>query len=244
MMTSTPKAIRLGLGPNLAQFSLLVVVNAFVGAMVGLERTHPAGHRRAGLPPRRADGGPLLHRRLRRHQGAHQLLRRAALGLRRPQARARRRLARRAAGSLPPHVGALVELGPLRERAARREPGPHLVDHGHHEDRPRRARAPRSRDGAQRVRRLRRGRALRARDRLHGGSVRAAARSRSISGSRSPRSVSCSRRCSFARRTATRTTRRRTTRRRPTPPRSRSGRSSCARRSAIGTCRQSARPAS
>src|SRR5438128_11411648 len=31
--------IRLGLGPNLAQFTLLVVVNAFVGAMVGLERT-------------------------------------------------------------------------------------------------------------------------------------------------------------------------------------------------------------
>ncbi|HEU0029182.1 MAG TPA: MFS transporter [Kofleriaceae bacterium] len=33
------RAIRLGLGANLAQFSLLVVVNAFVGAMVGLERT-------------------------------------------------------------------------------------------------------------------------------------------------------------------------------------------------------------
>jgi MFS family permease len=32
-------AIRLGLGPNLAQFSLLVVVNAFVGAMTGLERS-------------------------------------------------------------------------------------------------------------------------------------------------------------------------------------------------------------
>src|SRR5678815_4136900 len=31
--------IQLGLGPNLAQFSLLVVVNAFVGAMVGMERT-------------------------------------------------------------------------------------------------------------------------------------------------------------------------------------------------------------
>ncbi len=31
--------IRLGLGPNLAQFSLLVLVNAFVGAMVGLERS-------------------------------------------------------------------------------------------------------------------------------------------------------------------------------------------------------------
>ena len=33
------RTIRLGLGANLAQFSLLVVVNAFVGAMVGLERT-------------------------------------------------------------------------------------------------------------------------------------------------------------------------------------------------------------
>ena len=32
-------AIRLGLRENLAQFSLLVVVNAFVGAMVGLERS-------------------------------------------------------------------------------------------------------------------------------------------------------------------------------------------------------------
>jgi MFS family permease len=31
--------LRLGLGPNLAQFTLLVVVNAFVGAMVGLERS-------------------------------------------------------------------------------------------------------------------------------------------------------------------------------------------------------------
>lgn len=31
--------VRLGLGANLGQFSLLVVVNAFVGAMVGLERT-------------------------------------------------------------------------------------------------------------------------------------------------------------------------------------------------------------
>jgi MFS family permease len=31
--------VRLGLGANLAQFTLLVVVNAFVGAMVGLERS-------------------------------------------------------------------------------------------------------------------------------------------------------------------------------------------------------------
>jgi MFS family permease len=40
-MTHTPRrgAVRLGLRANLAQFSLLVVVNAFVGAMVGLERS-------------------------------------------------------------------------------------------------------------------------------------------------------------------------------------------------------------
>ncbi len=31
--------IRLGLSENLGQFSLLVLVNAFVGAMVGLERS-------------------------------------------------------------------------------------------------------------------------------------------------------------------------------------------------------------
>ena len=37
MTTSAP--VRLGLRENLAQFSLLVVVNAFVGAMVGMERS-------------------------------------------------------------------------------------------------------------------------------------------------------------------------------------------------------------
>ena len=35
----TPAELRLGLRANLAQFSLLVLVNAFVGAMVGLERS-------------------------------------------------------------------------------------------------------------------------------------------------------------------------------------------------------------
>jgi hypothetical protein len=42
-MTATPSpttgGIRLGLRENLAQFTLLVIVNAFVGAMVGLERS-------------------------------------------------------------------------------------------------------------------------------------------------------------------------------------------------------------
>ena len=35
----SPREVRLGLRENLAQFSLLVCVNAFVGAMVGLERS-------------------------------------------------------------------------------------------------------------------------------------------------------------------------------------------------------------
>jgi MFS family permease len=35
----TPPAVRLGLRENAAQFSMLVLVNAFVGAMVGLERS-------------------------------------------------------------------------------------------------------------------------------------------------------------------------------------------------------------
>jgi MFS family permease len=41
MTASSPRAavVRLGLGENLPQFTLLVVVNAFVGAMAGLERS-------------------------------------------------------------------------------------------------------------------------------------------------------------------------------------------------------------
>ena len=38
-MSATHGRIALGLGPNLPQFTLLVIVNAFVGAMVGLERS-------------------------------------------------------------------------------------------------------------------------------------------------------------------------------------------------------------
>src|SRR5438094_891813 len=38
-LPETPSPIQLGLGANWRQFTLLVVVNAFVGAMVGLERT-------------------------------------------------------------------------------------------------------------------------------------------------------------------------------------------------------------
>ena len=37
--TGTLGSVRLGIRANLAQFLLLVVVNAFVGGMIGLERT-------------------------------------------------------------------------------------------------------------------------------------------------------------------------------------------------------------
>ena len=36
---NSQKTIRLGLRPNINQFLILVLVNAFVGAMVGLEQT-------------------------------------------------------------------------------------------------------------------------------------------------------------------------------------------------------------
>ena len=75
---------------------------------------------------------------------------------RRPQARPRRRLARRHPRAAPADLGAVVGLGRGRQRPPRHQSGPHLVDHRHHEDRPRRARPARPRHGAQRSRRLRR----------------------------------------------------------------------------------------
>src|SRR5512143_3394708 len=39
MTSTTLTSVRLGLRANWQQFTLLVIVNAFVGAMVGLERT-------------------------------------------------------------------------------------------------------------------------------------------------------------------------------------------------------------
>ena len=70
---SYPTPIQLGLRENAGQFGLLVVVNAFVGAMVGMERSilpliaedefHLVGAR----------GDPVIHRRLRADQGADEL---------------------------------------------------------------------------------------------------------------------------------------------------------------------------
>jgi hypothetical protein len=112
-----------------------------------------------------AHGGAVVHRRVRRHQGADELPRGALVRSLRAQARARRRLARRRP------VPFLLMWAPswawilFANAAARREPGAHLVDDGDHEDRPRGAEA-RAGDGPQRVRGVLRGRGSRPGDGL------------------------------------------------------------------------------
>ena len=110
-----------------AQFSLLVVVNAFVGAMVGMERSIlPAiAEQEFHLAARTAVLSFIVvfgvTKALTNYLAGR--LRRS----RRPQARAGRRLARRGAGAVPADVGAELELDPRRERrcsaSARASPG-------------------------------------------------------------------------------------------------------------------------
>ena len=141
---------------NWRQFSLLVLVNAFVGAMVGLERT---------VLPLLAERefGSRRERGVSRSSSPSASSRRSRTS---SPAGSRDRIGRKhvlVAGWLfasrcrSCDVGAVVGLDRRRERAARGQPGPHLVDDGDHEDRSRRARAARARDGAERVRRLPRG---------------------------------------------------------------------------------------
>ncbi len=111
---ATRAASRLGLRANLAQFSLLVAVNALVGGMLGQERTvlPLLAETEFGLTAlhRRAD----LHPRLRRHQGRDQLRRRHAVRPLRPQTRPRRRLADRAARAAAADLGTAAGAGSSR----------------------------------------------------------------------------------------------------------------------------------
>ena len=144
--------------------------------MIGQERTvlPLLAEREFGLTAFTA--GAHVHRRVRRREGGHQLLRRHPVGPLRPQTGPGRRLAVRPAGAAAADLGAVVGLGDRRQRPARRQPGPHLVHDRDHEDRPRRAGTARVRDGLQRGRRLRRGRHHRAGHRLHRRERRAATR--------------------------------------------------------------------
>ena len=157
-----------------------------------------------------------VHRRVRHGESRDELLRRNALGSLWPQAGPRRGLADRPAGAAADHLGAELELDRFRQRVARRESRPHVVDDRHHEDRPRRPRTPRPRHGIQRSRRLRRRRAHRPRDRLHRRRTPGCDPNRSSSASPTPGSASRCRHCSCARRATTPTTRHATTTRTPT----------------------------
>ena len=191
-MTDTARCpIRLGLRENLAP------VRAARRRQRARRRddrpgTHRApAPRRPGVRPHRVHRRADVHRRVRRRQ--------------RPPPTSSPARCRTAIGRKPVlvagwliglpvpfllDVGTELGLDRLRQRAARREPGPHLVDDRHHEDRPRRPRTTRLRDGTQRSRRLRRRRAHRARDRLHRRSTTGCAPSRSSSASPTPGSAS------------------------------------------------------
>ena len=151
LRTSGEPDVRLGLRVNLPQFLVLAVVNFFVGGMVGLERTVTplVGSEQFHLgeiaiasfvvdsgSPRRSPTRP----RRRDHRALH------------TQVHPGRGLAHRPAGAVHARLGTQLGLGDRRQRPARRQPGPDLVDDGQHEDRPGRARPARTGSGHQRDR--------------------------------------------------------------------------------------------
>ena len=118
-------------------------------------------------------GDAVVHRRVRSHQGVHELRGRTIRGPSRAQALL---VAGWLVAAPVPFLlmwAPTLDLGPRRERAARRQPGTHLVDDRHHEDRSGGPDAARPRDGTERVRRLPRRRRVRAGDRLDRRTVRA-----------------------------------------------------------------------
>ena len=142
--------VRLGLRENLGQFGLLVLVNAFVGAMIGLERS---------ILPAMAEQEFQLVARTAIFSfivafGISKALTNYLAGRCSDRFGRKPVLVGRRAGALHAHVGARLELGARGQCAARGEPGADLVNHGDHEDRPGRPQAARPGHGLERVRRL------------------------------------------------------------------------------------------
>jgi hypothetical protein len=111
--------VRLGLKENWRQFALLVLINAFVGGMVGIERTVVPliGAEEFGIASTTlvvsfivSFGVIKAFANLVSGQLAD------AWG---SQARARPRLARRPAGPVPDHLGAELGMGDCRQRPSR-----------------------------------------------------------------------------------------------------------------------------
>ena len=146
-LTPPHPGIQLGLRENWSQFSLLVLVNAFVGAMVGLERSIlPAiAEQDFELAAKTAMLSFIMVFGVAKaitNYGAGRLCRSF-----RAQACADRRMARRGSGAVPPDVGADLELGSDREPLSRHQSGTDLVNDGDHEDRPGRRETARSGHG-------------------------------------------------------------------------------------------------
>ena len=173
--TGPGTGVDFGLRQNAAQFTLLVVINALVGGMVGQQQTVLPLLAERRVRAHRLHVHVHLRGRLRHHQGDRQLLRRHLVGPVRPQARAGRGMAVRHPGAADADLGPELGVGRGGQRAAGHQPGPDLVDHGDHEDRSRRPEAARPGHGAERGRRVRRGRRHLDGGRLPGSEVRPAA---------------------------------------------------------------------
>src|SRR6266545_1542609 len=151
------------------------------GQRPGRRDGRPGAHGRAParhphLPPAGVQRRPVVHRGVRRHQGADQPVRGDAVGPPGTKAGAGRGVAGGPAGAAAGDLGAVVGVGGRGQRAARHQPGADLVDHGDHEDRPGRPQAAGVGDGAQRGGRLRRRGRHGPGDRLHRPARRPAAR--------------------------------------------------------------------
>ena len=155
---------------------LLMLINAFVGGMVGIERTVVPLIGVGGIRHRVDDAHRLLHRQLRRRQGIRQSRLRPSRRLLGAESACSSSAGSSAFRSLHDHVGAELGLDHRRQCAARHQPGVRLVDDGDHEGRSCRAEIARPRRRPQRVRRLSRGRRDGLPHRLPRLAVRAAPR--------------------------------------------------------------------
>ena len=136
---SADAVVRLGLRENLSQFALLIVVNGCVGAMVGMERSilPVIAEQEFDLAARTAIlsfivvfgfskavtnylAGTFADRIGRKHVLVAGWLTAVP-------------------GTVPPDVGARLELDSCGKRAAWHQPRLHMVYDGHHEDRSRRS---------------------------------------------------------------------------------------------------------
>src|SRR4026208_1887367 len=148
-MRKSASGPELGLRANWTQFWLLVLVNAFVGAMVGLERTvlPLIAERASGLASRTATlsflvafglvkaVSNLFAGRLGDRFGRKRILVAGWVG--------------GPAGAFPRDLGTGLVVDRCGKRAPRDQPGAHLVHHGLDENRPRGSGAARIRHGSE-----------------------------------------------------------------------------------------------